>query len=139
MTQKRNKMAFISNVDQRMNCQRLGWFMRQGDYHIIKIIRCGLIHVSAVKGGINWEFFMVCLSYWGCNEIHPSTLHYRRQLARVSLAANLIWFCTLHLKWYVNIQVEYIGVFTVFLACLKWRLTCLHGSFNFIDSDMEVS
>lgn len=128
MTQKMNKTAFISNVDQRMNCQRLGWFMRQGDYHIIKIIRCGLIHVSAVKGGINWEFFMVCLSYWGCNETHPSTLRYRRQLARVSLAAILIWFCTLHLKWYVNIQVEYIyrsfycvfGMFEMAINLFTW-------------------
>lgn len=132
MTQKMNKTAFISNVDQRMNCQRLGWFMRQGDYHIIKIIRCGLIHVSAVKGGINLRVFyglLVILRVQWNSSKHPL----------LSEAADLIWFCTLHLKWYVNIQVEYMGVFTVFLACLKWRLTCLHGSFNFIDSDMEVS
>lgn len=138
MTQKMNKTAFISNVDQRMNCQRSGWFMRQGDYHIIKIIWCGLIHVSAVKRGINWEFFyglLVILRVQWNSSKHPPL----SEAARVSLAANLIWFCTLHLKWYVNIQVEYKGVFTVFLACLKWRLTCLHGSFNFIDVDMEVS
>lgn len=44
--------------------------MEQGDYHIIKIIPCGLIRVSAVKGCISLESFLWSASLIA-NTIYP--------------------------------------------------------------------